>query len=265
MSGTAEPAVTGPDTSEVTTSEPAAAEPPTTDAVSTDPPTTEVGDDEIELDAWTSVDPGADCMCMDGSPFELWDRPADPTKVVLYFEGGGACFSAETCNFADSTATVNLELGTPPSGRGGLFDQRQFELLNIAEVDGAVVAGETFDAFGGKPAVSHQALEADQERVAGKGGERGVGRAAVAGGAERKNLPEALLGGVEEVRKGEGGGAEVTETSLVGALQPVLAARTDKTVVMRADQSIAYGLPVRVMALLRQAGAERVAIATGSN
>ena len=60
---------------------------------------------------------------MDGSPFELWDRPADPTKVVLYFEGGGACFSAETCNFDDSTATVNLDLGSPPAGRGGLFDQ----------------------------------------------------------------------------------------------------------------------------------------------
>ncbi len=74
-------------------------------------------------DQWTAVDPGPGCMCMDGSPFELWDRPGDPTKVVLYFEGGGACFSAETCNFADSTATVNLDLGSPPSGRGGLFDQ----------------------------------------------------------------------------------------------------------------------------------------------
>lgn len=61
------------------------------------------------------------------------------------------------------------------------------------------------------------------------------------------------------------GGAEVTEGSLVGAVQPVLATRTDKTVVMRADQGVAYGLPVRVMALLRQAGAERVAIATGSD
>jgi hypothetical protein len=60
---------------------------------------------------------------MDGSPFELWDRPADPTKVVLYFEGGGACFSAETCAFDNSTATVDLDLGSPPAGRGGLFDQ----------------------------------------------------------------------------------------------------------------------------------------------
>lgn len=60
-------------------------------------------------------------------------------------------------------------------------------------------------------------------------------------------------------------GAEVTETSLVEALRPLLTDREDKTVVMRADQSVAYGLPVRVMDLIKQAGADRVAIATGGN
>lgn len=60
-------------------------------------------------------------------------------------------------------------------------------------------------------------------------------------------------------------GAEVTEASLIEALRPVLEGRTDKTVVMRADQSIEYGLPVRVMDLIRQAGADRVAIATGGD
>lgn len=60
-------------------------------------------------------------------------------------------------------------------------------------------------------------------------------------------------------------GAEVTEASLVEALRPVLEGRERKTVVMRADQSVQYGLPVRVMDLIRQAGADRVAIATGGN
>jgi Pectinacetylesterase len=96
---------------------------PTTAVPTTAPATTEATPAAIVPDQWTSVDPGPGCMCMDGSPFELWDRPGDPTKVVLYFEGGGACFSAETCNFENSTATVNLELGRPPSGIGGLFDQ----------------------------------------------------------------------------------------------------------------------------------------------
>lgn len=60
-------------------------------------------------------------------------------------------------------------------------------------------------------------------------------------------------------------GAEVTEASLVEALRPVLEGRENRTVVVRADQSVQYGLPVRVMDLIRQAGAERVAIATGGN
>ena len=60
-------------------------------------------------------------------------------------------------------------------------------------------------------------------------------------------------------------GAEVTEASLIEALRPLLTDRENKTVVMRADQSVAYGLPVRVMDLIKQAGADRVAIATGGN
>ena len=40
-------------------------------------------------------------MCGDGSPFHFWMRQRDPQKVLLYFEGGGACFSAETCNPSD--------------------------------------------------------------------------------------------------------------------------------------------------------------------
>lgn len=58
-------------------------------------------------------------------------------------------------------------------------------------------------------------------------------------------------------------GAEVSEGDLVSALRAALAEAPSQTVVMRADQSIQYGLPVRVMDLIRQAGAERVAIATG--
>lgn len=60
-------------------------------------------------------------------------------------------------------------------------------------------------------------------------------------------------------------GAEVTESSLVASLQPILETSGATTVVMRADQSIEYGLPVRVMDLIKRAGAERVAIATGGN
>jgi biopolymer transport protein ExbD len=58
-------------------------------------------------------------------------------------------------------------------------------------------------------------------------------------------------------------GAEVSEGDLVSALRAALAEAPSRTVVLRADQTIQYGVSVRVMDLIRQAGAERVAIATG--
>ncbi len=80
--------------------------------------------------------------------------------------------------------------------------------------------------------------------------------------AQASDLPTVSITGAGRIYFA---GAEVTEDTLIAALKPVLAVSSSKTVVMRADQSIAYGLPVRIMDLIRQAGAERVAIATGGN
>lgn len=59
-------------------------------------------------------------------------------------------------------------------------------------------------------------------------------------------------------------GAPVTEETLVGSLRAVLDGSPGGVVVLRADQAVPHGLTVRVMDLIRQAGAQRIAIATGS-
>ena len=69
------------------------------------------------------------------------------------------------------------------------------------EVDVAGAAGEGGDAVAGDPAPVGEEFKADEVGIAGEGGGAGVGRVAVAGGAERKNLPEVLLGGGEEVER----------------------------------------------------------------
>ncbi len=116
-------------TQRVDPTDPQATEPATT-APPSEPATTAPASTEArapQLDAWTSIDPGPECECADGSEFELWERDGDPTRVVLYFEGGGACFSAESCSFTDGTYTSSITIGEPPSGRGGLFDQTNVE------------------------------------------------------------------------------------------------------------------------------------------
>ncbi|PSL04625.1 pectinacetylesterase [Haloactinopolyspora alba] len=46
---------------------------------------------------WEEIVPGGDCNCADGSEFSFYAREADPEKVVLFLDGGGVCWSAETC------------------------------------------------------------------------------------------------------------------------------------------------------------------------
>jgi Pectinacetylesterase len=54
-------------------------------------------DTDADAAAWERVVPGGDCQCSDGSEFNFWVREANPNRVVLFLQGGGGCFSAETC------------------------------------------------------------------------------------------------------------------------------------------------------------------------
>ncbi|MEZ5165655.1 MAG: hypothetical protein R2695_03885 [Acidimicrobiales bacterium] len=69
---------------------------------------------------WVAHEGGPDCHCADGSDYWFHSRTDDPTKVVLYFQGGGACFSEETCQF-DDTGTYKVTTGPDdrPGGDGG--------------------------------------------------------------------------------------------------------------------------------------------------
>jgi hypothetical protein len=76
---------------------------------------------ELEpMDAgWEEVVPGGDCRCADGSEYSFYARDADPTKVVLFLDGGGACWSAETCD--PEGANEYQRTVEPPNGEG-IFD-----------------------------------------------------------------------------------------------------------------------------------------------
>jgi hypothetical protein len=46
---------------------------------------------------WRAVDPGGETVCADGSPFRFFVYPGDPGKLLIEFEGGGACWDDATC------------------------------------------------------------------------------------------------------------------------------------------------------------------------
>ncbi len=62
-------------------------------------------------------------MCADGSPYSYWIRKADPTKVVFFLQGGGACVDALTCGFGSRTYRTNIQSNDDPNGLlSGIFD-----------------------------------------------------------------------------------------------------------------------------------------------
>lgn len=76
-------------------------------------------------DAWAPILADAEATCADGSDVHYLERAADPTRVVLYFEGGGACFSHDTCAFdGPDKAYTSKSTVTPAelASRDGIFD-----------------------------------------------------------------------------------------------------------------------------------------------
>ncbi len=68
---------------------------------------------------WTQITvPGA--VCSRGTPYSFFVRPGDSTKLAVGFEGGGACWNAETCaiggTFRDNISPAGLD------GVGGAFN-----------------------------------------------------------------------------------------------------------------------------------------------
>lgn len=78
-----------------------------------DAPTTTVA-----LEQWETIVAPSDCTCGDGSEFSFFVRKADPTKVMFFFQGGGACFDVVTCDPADPAYSTTVR---GPGGEG-IFD-----------------------------------------------------------------------------------------------------------------------------------------------
>ena len=107
--------------------------------------------------------PGGDCQCADGSEFSFWVRPADPTKVVLYFQGGGACFSAESCAFTGGTYKPTTGLQDDPTGGAGILDfadprnpLADYSFVFVPYCTGDVHIGDATTAYSPELTVQHK-------------------------------------------------------------------------------------------------------------
>jgi hypothetical protein len=70
---------------------------------------------------WETKTPGGHCECSDGSKYNFYVRTGDPRKVVLFLDGGGACWSAATC----ATDSGNrYQTTVEPPDEGGILDAK---------------------------------------------------------------------------------------------------------------------------------------------
>lgn len=72
--------------------------------------------------AWETVTAPSDCMCSDGSGYQFFVKRGDPTKVVFFLEGGGACFSEDTCKPGSDTYKRTVGAGPNGGDQQGIFD-----------------------------------------------------------------------------------------------------------------------------------------------
>lgn len=115
---------------------------------------------------WTPFGADAEAVCADGSEVDYLERRADPSRVVLYLEGGGGCFSAATCAFnGPDKAYTSQSLVTPEylDDRGGMFDFEdernplaEYSFVYVPYCTGDIHLGNTTTTYAPDLVVEHR-------------------------------------------------------------------------------------------------------------
>jgi len=96
--------------------------------------------------------PGA--QCGDGSEYSVYLRKRDPDKVLVYMEGGGACWNSATCfgpvNFTYLTDRHTPERGVFLSDDSARHAFHDYSLLFIPYCTGDFYVGHHSAQYGGK-------------------------------------------------------------------------------------------------------------------
>jgi len=74
---------------------------------------------------WETVIPGGDTICSDGSPYRFFIHRGDPAKLLVEFEGGGACWSGSTCeaDVYNRRVTSDPEAAEQAEKLQGIYDR----------------------------------------------------------------------------------------------------------------------------------------------
>jgi hypothetical protein len=81
---------------------------------------------DLEAGAWTQIDPGGNTICSNGTPYAFFARPAaeSSNKLLIHFQGGGACWFGEICDLTRSPTYDPFvdDSDNPGANPAGIFD-----------------------------------------------------------------------------------------------------------------------------------------------
>lgn len=83
---------------------------------------------EPDADPWETIEPGGNTACATGGPYRFHVRRGDPERLMLFFNGGGACWSGATCDTRGKAPAdlsyrpaASRDWGNDPRTYGGAF------------------------------------------------------------------------------------------------------------------------------------------------
>lgn len=104
---------------------------------------------------WQRIEPGGATACARGGDYAFWLRRADPERVLIFFQGGGGCFSEETCRSGSTWFDDRVDAFDDPAGSGGILDFqnadnpfRDYSVVYIPSCTGDVHTGSRLVRYG---------------------------------------------------------------------------------------------------------------------
>jgi Pectinacetylesterase len=105
--------------------------------------------------SWQRIEPGGATRCARGGKYAFWLRRADPKRLLVFFQGGGGCFSTETCRVGSPWFDDRIGAYDDPSFSGGILDFadprnpfRDYSVVYIPSCTGDVHTGSRVVRYG---------------------------------------------------------------------------------------------------------------------
>lgn len=105
---------------------------------------------------WTMIEPGGDTRCALDTDYVFFARNGDPERLLVHFQGGGACASGEACDpEGNPTYSRDADETDDPARRGtGIFDLgnpanpvRDYSMVMVPYCTGDVHLGDAVHTY----------------------------------------------------------------------------------------------------------------------